>query len=196
MSGGRGAVRCAEPRRRRANGVGAQPGRAANRSAEPRRPKRSAESAATRDGGKSAPPIRGDGRNQKMPTFKQPPDARREAAAADPLIADAFEELEQEFAAARLELEKTRALGSIEKGIYVLARFGDRRRLARLADARDRWFALVRWCNKKFMERDREQWALHARANAADDLQAWYSRRADASLMNRGAAAAGTWIVL
>lgn len=59
-------------------------------------------------------------------------------------------------------------------GLYRMENLQRRRDAARLAKARDRWVLFVRETIQERMDRDREQWTLHARANARSDLQAWY----------------------
>ena len=46
--------------------------------------------------------------------------------------------------------------------------------MSRLTTARDRWVSYVREANQERQAMDKEQWTLHARANAREDLQAWY----------------------
>ena len=59
-------------------------------------------------------------------------------------------------------------------GLYRMENLQRRRDAARLAKARDRWVLFIRETIQERMDRDREQWTLHARANARSDLQAWY----------------------
>ena len=82
--------------------------------------------------------------------------------------------LEREVEAVRERLRVFSRDRRVEHGSYKVQNLVRRRNLSRLTTARDRWVSYVRDANSERQALDKEQWTLHARANAREDLQAWY----------------------
>jgi hypothetical protein len=82
--------------------------------------------------------------------------------------------LEREVDAVRERLRVFSRDRRVEYGSYKVQNLMRRRNMSRLTIARDRWVSYVRDANQERQALDKEQWTLHARANAREDLQAWY----------------------
>ena len=82
--------------------------------------------------------------------------------------------LEREVEAVRERLRVFSRDRRVEHGSYKVQNLVRRRNMTRLMTARDRWVSYVRDANRERQAMDKEQWTLHARANAREDLQAWY----------------------
>ena len=82
--------------------------------------------------------------------------------------------LEREVDAVRERLRVFARDRRVEHGSYKVQNLVRRRNMTRLMTARDRWVSYVRDANQERQAMDKEQWTLHARANAREDLQAWY----------------------